>query len=209
VWKHMGLTPPDQLDQPICSVAAQLEPDRVTQPLALLTPTIDGLVTDFFEWRGAGSIKTQPPLGAMWKAGGIFTAIRFGWSHDCLYLRLDPDETSQARQNSLVTGITLRAPQRTFRLTFTLAPSGPQQFTLFQATGPDAWEEIGFYRSISRRAVLEVALPWKDLHLEEGQEIQMSIVVLEHGLEVARYPHQSSALLTVPGPEFDAAMWRV
>ncbi len=209
VWKHMGLTPPDQLDQPICSVAAQPEPDRVTQPLALLTPTIDGLVTDFFEWRGAGSIKTQPPLGAMWKADGIFTAIQFGWSHDHLYLRLDPDETSHARQNSMVADITLRAPRRTFRLTFTLAPSGPQQFTLFQTTGPDAWEEIGPYRSISRRAVLEVALPRKDLHLEEGQEIQMAIVVLEHGLEVARYPHQSPALLTVPGLEFDAAMWRV
>jgi hypothetical protein len=205
----MGLTPPEQLNQPICSVAAQPEPDRVTQPLALLTPTIDGLETDFFEWRGAGSIKTQPPLSAMWKADGIFTAIQFGWSHDHLYLRFDPDETSKARQNSLVTDITLRAPQRTFRLTFTLAPSGPQQFTLFQATGPDAWEEIGLYRSISRRAVLEAALPWKDLHLEEGQEIQMSIAVLEHGLEVARYPHQSPALLTVPGPEFDAAMWRV
>jgi len=39
--------------------------------------------------------------------------------------------------------------------------------------------------------------------------VRMSIVILEHGLEVARYPHQRPALLTVPGPEFDATMWRV
>jgi hypothetical protein len=37
----------------------------------------------------------------------------------------------------------------------------------------------------------------------------MSIVVLEHGLEVARYPHQSPAVLIVPGAEFEAGLWRV
>jgi hypothetical protein len=34
-------------------------------------------------------------------------------------------------------------------------------------------------------------------------------VVEEHGLEVARYPYQNPAVLIVPGPEFEAAMWRV
>jgi len=209
VWVHMGLTPPEQLNQPICAVAVQPDVDRVTQPLALLAPTIDGLVTDYFEWRGAGSIKIQPPLGAMWKADWIFTAIRFGWSHDQLYLRLDPDKASHARQNSMRADITLLGPQHTFRLTFSLAPSGLQHFTLLRATGPDAWQELGPYRSIASRAILELALPWKDLHLETGQIVRLSIVVLEHGLEVARYPRQSPAALTVPGPEFEAALWRV
>jgi alpha-amylase/alpha-mannosidase (GH57 family) len=209
VWMHMGLTPPDQLNQPICAVAAQPEQDRVTQPLALLAPTIDGLVTDFFEWRGAGFINTQPPLGAMWKADGIFTTIQFGWSHDHFYLRFDPEETSQARQSGMGVEIMLQGPQHTFRLSFSLTPSGPEQLLLSQAAGPDAWQEIGPCRSICRRTILELAMPCKVLHLEQGQEVQISIVVLEHGLEVARYPHQSPAMITVPGPEFDAAMWRV
>jgi hypothetical protein len=190
-------------------VAPQPEADRVTQPLALLAPTIDGLITDFFEWRGAGSINTHPPLGAMWKADGIFTTVQFGWSRDHLYLRLDPDETSQARQSGMGVEITLQGPQHTFRLVLSLAPSGPQQFTLFQSTGPENWQEVGPYRSISRRTILELALPCKDLHLEQGQEVRMSIVVLEHGLEVARYPHQSPAVLIAPGAEFEAELWRV
>lgn len=209
VWMHMGLTPPDQLNQPICAVAPYIEGDRVAQPHALIAATIDGLVTDFFEWRGAGSINTQPPLGAMWKADGIFTAIQFGWSHDHLYLRFDPDDASHARQGSIGVDVILQGPQHTFRLTFSLAPSGPEQFLLSQATGPDVWQEIGPYRSICRKNILEMAMPWKELHLEQGQELRMSIVVFEHGLEVARYPHHSPAVLTVPGPEFDAAMWRV
>jgi hypothetical protein len=69
--------------------------------------------------------------------------------------------------------------------------------------------EIGPYRSICRNRVVELALPWKDLRLEPEQDVRMSIVIVEHGLEVSRYPHQRPAVLTVPGPEFDAAMWRV
>jgi hypothetical protein len=37
----------------------------------------------------------------------------------------------------------------------------------------------------------------------------MTILLLEHRLEIARYPHQHPAILTVPGPEFDAGLWRV
>lgn len=209
VWMHLGLTPPDRLNRPIRAVETQLESDRVTQPLSLLSPTIDGLVTDFFEWRGAGTIKTRAPLGAMWKEDGILSAIQFGWSQERLYLRLDPDQASHASQPTMSVEITLQGLRETFRLAFPLAPDGPQQFTLFQAVGPETWRELGPYRSIARQSILELSLPWKELHLEPGQEVRLSIVIHEHGLEVARYPHQGPAVLIVPGPEFEAEMWRV
>lgn len=209
VWLFMGLTPPDRLNQPICVLTQQAAADRVTQPVSILTPAIDGVVTDFFEWRGAGTINTRPPLGAMWKAEGLFTAFYFGWSQTHLYLRLDPDEAAQPRLKGLGMEITLRGPQHSFRVSCSLAPSGPESFTLFQQGESDSWQEIGPYRSICRRTILELAIPVKDLHLETGQDVHMSLVVLEHGLEVARYPHQAPAALTMPGPEFEAGLWRV
>jgi hypothetical protein len=33
--------------------------------------------------------------------------------------------------------------------------------------------------------------------------------VLEYRLEVARYPHHTPATFLVPGPEFEANLWRV
>ena len=209
VWMHMGLAPPDRLNHPICRVVPQPEKDRVIPPLALLAPTIDGLVTDFFEWRGAGSINPQPPLGAMWKADGVFTSILFGWSLDHLYLRLDPDDASQTRQSNMTLQILLQGPHRTFRIVCALAPSGPDHFILFQETGPDSWQEIGPYQSICRRTILELAVPIKDLQLEQGHELHMNLVVFEHGLEVAHYPLHQPATVIVPGPDFDSAMWRV
>jgi alpha-amylase/alpha-mannosidase (GH57 family) len=209
VWMHMGLTPPEIFTRPICTIAQKPTADRVTPPIALLAPKIDGLVTDFFEWRGAGSINPHPPLGAMWKSEGIFTAILFGWSLDHLFLRLDPDDTSQKRQSGMVVEVSLQCPQQTFRLSLSLAPSGADHYTLSRGTSPDSWQVIGPYHSIARQRVLELGVPIKDLGLEQGQEVQLSLVVLEHSLEVARYPHHNPATLVVPGSEFDAAMWRV
>ena len=208
VWVHMGLPPPEQLIQPICRTPTVLEDDLVHPPLALLNPTIDGTVTDFFEWRGAGSILTRPPLGAMWKADGFFTAIQFGGNLDQFVLRLDPDETTVTKP-ALEINIIVHAPQHTFRLTFPLGVSGPEQFLLFQETEPGVWQEVGPYQSMSRKTIVELAVPWKALSLKQGQPVRLSIIVREHGLEVARYPHRHPAILTVPGPDFEAGLWRV
>jgi len=208
VWLHMGLAPPDYLNQPIFSAVLHPEADSTTQPLTLLNPTIDGIVTDFFEWRGAGTITTHPPLGAMWKHHGPFSSIRFSWSYERLFLRFDLNKAAQSQQGGLAVEITLQCPLDIFRLAFSLDQPGPNQFIVTRSEGSESWVEIGSYRSICRNRIVELALPWHDLHLESGQDVRMSIVALEHGLESARYPYHHPALLTVPGPEFDAALWR-
>ena len=209
VWTIAGLTPPDLLNEPICSPRGMPEADLVTAPLALLNPSIDGLVTDFFEWRGAGRIKTQPPLGAMWKAEGVLADIQFGWSLDQLYLRLDLDEHSQTRQEGLTVELQLQTPEQLYHLSFLLAPAGPDQFLLSQKLANGSWQEIGPYQSICHGNIVELAVPFKDLQLTAGQEFSMTVLVLEHRLEIARYPFYKHASFLVPGPEFDANQWRV
>ena len=209
VWTIAGLTPPEQLNQPICHLRGVPDADLVTMPLALLNPSIDGHASDFFEWRGAGRIKTQPPLGAMWKAEGIWTDIQFGWSLDQLYLRLDPDEQSRPRQAGLTAELQMQTPEHLYRLSFSLEPSEPNQFVLSQKLVSGLWQEIGSYQSICHQKIIELAVPFKELQLIAGQELHMTILVLEHHLEIARYPHHKPAIFLVPGPEFEANLWRV
>ena len=209
VWTIAGLTPPDQFNQPICRPRGLPEVDLVTAPLALLNPSLDGLATDFFEWRGAGRIETQPPLGAMWKAEGVLTDIQFGWSLDRLYLRLDPDEQSQPRQAELTVELQLQTPEHLYRLSCSLTPTEQHQYLLSQKLANGSWQEIGPYQSICQRQIIELAVPFKDLQLTAGQEVHMTILILEHRLEVARYPHHKPATFLVPGPEFEANLWRV
>ena len=96
-----------------------------------------------------------------------------------------------------------------FHLSFSLAQSEPDQFLLSQKLASGSWQEIGHYRSICRRNIVELAMPFQDLQLTSGQELRMTILVLEYHLEVARYPHHKPAMFLVPGPEFEANLWRV
>ena len=208
VWTLMGQHPPDQLNQPICMMGIGTESNLVQQPVRWITPTLDGLVTDFFEWHGAGSITTQPPLGAMWKADRIFSAIRFGWSQDEFVIRLDPDETVMKRTDLDVV-IALHGPQATFHLSFPLPLPEAEEFILSQQIAASTWQEIGRYVTISARSIIELAIPWQDIQLQPAQTMQLSIVVRKHNLEIARYPGPKPAVLTVPGPNFEAELWRV
>ena len=207
VWTLAGIAPPDLFNQPLCEIRRFQSSDQVTQPVSLLHPTLDGLITDFFEWRGAGTINPKPPLGAMWKADGLFTAISFGCDLEHLYLRLDPDEASQGKQNSLQIQCQLQTPTHSYRLWVSLA--SPDHYTLAQRQDDGSWQEFGSSHLIGWNEVLELALPFKEIHVEEGQILTLSILVHNNGLEIARYPYHQPATLTVPGPEFEATVWRV
>ena len=208
VWKIAGVTPPDWLNVPLCEVRRFRAADQVTAPLSLVHPTLDGVVTDFFEWRGAGTINPNPPLGAMWKADGLFSALYFGCDLDHLFLRCDPEEPLLARRQDLQIECCLETPTRAYRVG--IAPALPDQYLLAeQADQPGNWEERGSSQLIGWRKILELAVPFKDIQIEQGHELHLSLVVKSHGLEIARYPRHSPVTIMVPGPEFEATMWRV
>ena len=207
VWTLAGVPPPDLLNQPLCEVRRFHSHDQVTQPLSLLHPTLDGLVTDFFEWRGAGTINPNPPLGAMWKAEDLFTAISFGFDLEHLYLRLDPDAASVGEQESLRIECRIQTPTHSYRLSVSLG--SPDHYTLAQRQDDGSWRVTTSSHLIGWNQVLELALPFKELHVEEGDMLKMSILIYSNGLEIARYPRHQPAALIVPGPEFEATVWRV
>ena len=206
VWSIIGAPPPDWINQSICVTREPVGQESVTQPFALLHPTLDGHITDFFEWRGAGTINPNPPLGAMWKADGLFSAIYFGCSLDHLYLRLDPADAVHGWRDDLIIECHLLTPEHAYCLT--LSPSEPDHYSLTKRTDEDHWQEIGLSEMIARQDILELAIPFKDIQLESNQTLGLSIVVKRHGLEIARYPPREPAPLTVPGPDFEATMWR-
>jgi alpha-amylase/alpha-mannosidase (GH57 family) len=63
-----------------------------TDPTGLVSPTLDGEETSYFEWLGAGCVELRDQAGAMHQAERrewLLTAVWFGFSHDSLFLRLD------------------------------------------------------------------------------------------------------------------------
>jgi alpha-amylase/alpha-mannosidase (GH57 family) len=209
VWTRAGLMPPETLNKTLIEYRAPQQLDLIHFPVRLLSPEIDGLQTSFFEWRGAGSINPNPPLGAMWKAEGIFTAILFASSLDTFYLRLDPDEQSAARQPHLVVQVHLSSGNRLYKVSFPLDPLRSTDAQLSCSTAAGASSEARFSGMMRRRAIIELAVPYKDIEVEVGQELRLAVLVLEHGLESTRYPHHDPVTILRPGEDFETIMWRV
>ncbi len=58
-------------------------------PEAVLTPVLDGRVTHFYEWAGAGFYDCTEAGGAMHRAQQHLCCIYFVYDHDLFYIRLD------------------------------------------------------------------------------------------------------------------------
>ncbi|MBM4124155.1 MAG: glycoside hydrolase [Nitrospira sp.] len=206
VYTRAGLPAPDFLNEPLIG---QSEAQPVSFPVSLLTPTIDGLVTSFFEWRGGGTIDPAPPLGAMWKSTKLFTYIGFGFSLDELFLRLDPDEQALAGLAEAAMDIQIATVSMTHKLSFSLASPNLDTFTLDSAAPGTPLAEVTRYGTICRRKVIELAIPFKALRLQAGEAFSLSLVVTQQGLELERYPRHQPLALTVPDQYFEARTWKV
>ena len=62
---------------------------HIIQPDDLIHPIIDGRLTHFYEWAGAGSFDCIEAGSTMHRADQIIKKIHFGYDHESLYIRLD------------------------------------------------------------------------------------------------------------------------
>ncbi|HDL03828.1 MAG TPA: hypothetical protein ENH25_06820 [candidate division Zixibacteria bacterium] len=89
VYKMLDMEIPSRLMQPIHG--GKLE-SFVSLPESLITPKLDGLLTHYYEWSGAGSYDCLKAGGAMHRVDVYIKAIYFAFDHDSFYIRLDFDD---------------------------------------------------------------------------------------------------------------------
>ena len=92
VYHALGLTPPEELSRPILKHDV---PNLNQPPTHPIHPVIDGEVTSYFEWKGAGRFQPDNRSGSMHSAEPRIRDLYYGADGDHLYLRLDADEGFQ------------------------------------------------------------------------------------------------------------------
>jgi alpha-amylase/alpha-mannosidase (GH57 family) len=86
VYTALSLTPPDELARPILRAARQAVHQK---PAAPVEAVIDGEVTSFFEWMGAGVFEVDGRQGAMHGGERRVARALYGSAGDWGYVRLD------------------------------------------------------------------------------------------------------------------------
>ncbi|OFW36647.1 MAG: hypothetical protein A3F70_07375 [Acidobacteria bacterium RIFCSPLOWO2_12_FULL_67_14] len=185
----------------------------VEAPIGFIEPTIDGHVTSYFEWVGAGSVDPADAPGTMHRAGnghGMVTLLEFGFSLAHLYVRLDGDRPMEA----------LLEPDMDVRIKF-LNPPGLQvvvvprtadgkaaaRLEVRQASG-DRWQARDCETvSAALGNILEVRIPFSCLNAMPGTRIAFVVVVNRAGAEVEQHPRQAPVEFEVPDQSFAARSW--
>ena len=184
----------------------------IREPSALISPALDGTVTDFYEWQGAGYVEGRAPLSSMHRGSTYFSRIYFGFSLDRLYLRLDPveyltDMTTGKQDGDLEIHAHFIEP-RPAKLVFRLDLPDPSQFTLLLSPDGTVFSTARTYDTIRRKKIIELAIPFKDLGLEPGARVQLVVKVMQGDLELERYPRHRPLAFVVPDHTFEARMWK-
>ena len=191
--------PPEAL-APIKKVGPA-EAGPVREPTLLLTPSIDGRETTYFEWQGAGLYRPTAAHGAMFGGTLAFRALHFGFDLQALYLRLDPAESPQ-RTAELCTAVrvTVKADGRERVVAFAVSPDGTPH--------PGRLEGAALGTAACAR-VMELGLPFAPLELLPGAAVEVAVQVFRGEVEVQRLPQTGWLRFTVPDEDFERVHWRV
>ncbi len=89
IYRMLGGSPTDELAAPIKRPRVKAV---TVPPSARIEPKVDGLVSTYFEWLGAGLYLPDYHSGSMHGATALVDALYYGYSDHALYLRVDLGE---------------------------------------------------------------------------------------------------------------------
>jgi alpha-amylase/alpha-mannosidase (GH57 family) len=199
-----GANPPQEALEPIKRAggeAVTLEAKPLREPTFLLTPSLDGRETTFFEWQGSGLYRPGQHRGSMYGGAQAFHVLHYGFDLAAFYLRLDPAESpARAAEVANRLRVVVLAADKQTAVDFALAPDGAVR------PGKRRGEELG---QAAFAQVLEVAIPFAALGLTPGMKLAISVHALRGEVEVERLPRYGFLAFTVPDADFEHVNWRV
>jgi len=187
VYRVLGLTPPDELSRPILK-APVLEYHAL--PTGPVRAMIDGEVTSFFEWLGAGVYRVDGRSGAMHGQRHLVRELHYGSDGTSLYLRLDFETMSPEAVEGIEARIRL-APESNptieslVRLGLRAGAADFLDVSLGGAGGsvPPA-VEASFHK------ILEVRLALAQFGVEMGRGLRFQLSLWRDGLPMDALPPQ-------------------
>ncbi len=206
IYELMGKTVPSALFKPIIQVGKDVLP--VYEPSAYINPTIDGEVSDYFEWIGAAVIELERIGGAMHKASHVLSHLYFGFNKENIFFRADlttdvePDEVAK-----ITVKLVLHSP---VSLSVTMEEVGSCAKGSLEIEGKGSPQTV----RAKFEDILEMELPltyldFKDQALKEKREIECYVSVHRDGGEIERWPSAGYFVVKVPGDDFHSKTWNV
>lgn len=184
----------------------------IERPTGFICPKIDGTVTSYFEWVGAGCADTTEVSGAMHQVAGEAGSIglvEFGFDLQYLYVRIDglrPMSDVLSGRGGLELTVNFLKPAGV-RLVVE-GGSGAAEGRLCRRAGADGWETVpcpALLVAVDR--VAELRVPFECLGARPHDAVAFLVALNQGGSEIEHYPAHRAIDLTVPDEDFAALNW--
>ncbi len=207
VHRLIGQNIPDELHISILREDRQALP--TVELTAFISPTIDGLVTNYFEWLPAGYYDVSQGGGAMHRGPSIITHIYYGFDLKNLFVRLDPSQSLQDEKVSeLAFFVNFLSPPG-LRIEIRVVPRDRRVTAeLFRGKNGDR-QQVAAIHNVAANDIIELAVPFEALGVKPNDEVQLFVTVERGGSEIEKWPYRGYILIKVPTEDFEAMMWQV
>jgi hypothetical protein len=206
VYQLLGKPAPNCLDMPIKKIH-KIRP--IKEPAYLIEPTLDGEITNYYEWLAAGHFDIAKAHGAMHQFETILNQFYFGFSLKNLYFRLDlglPAYNPEMQVLSYVFILRNDARSLHARAEVTFSSSKKQYVFKMKNLADGTEKELQLF-AVGK--IVETAIPFADLLAQPGDSIEFSVSILKHGEELERWPRDSMLNIVVPSEDYAMEQWFV
>jgi alpha-amylase/alpha-mannosidase (GH57 family) len=171
VYLLLGQKAPEDLSRPILQARVH---EFHEPPSGPVKATLDGEVTSYFEWLGAGVYRVDHRSGAMHGQRFLVRELRYGSDGQNLYLRLDFEEHATTELTGAELSINLQPA----------TGGGPPDAATVPLNGTAAGIEAAFSR------VAEVRLSLAAFGISFGQSVRFQLSLWKAGLPMDALPAQ-------------------
>jgi hypothetical protein len=174
VYRFLNLAPPEELSRPILKIAS---PDVRIAPTGPIQPVIDGEVTSYFEWLGAGLYQVDERSGSMHGKKFLVKEVLFGSDGERLYVRVDFRPGVEADLAGMEARVAVQSLESTPPYHVTI------RFQNGQACTGDAVK-------CAYRHVLETCFDLEAIGVKPGAGVRFQLSLWSAGLPVDAVPQQ-------------------
>jgi alpha-amylase/alpha-mannosidase (GH57 family) len=175
VYHALNLQPPEDLSRPILRAV----PSAIhEEPSALIRPKIDGEVSSYFEWLGAGVYKVDSRSGAMHGQRFLIRELHYGSDGSSLYLRLDFEERASLDLSNATVNLRISPVAQPDHLT--------------AVTMPVRSECAGVTKDVeyAYRKIFEMRIPLSSIGAALRQPVRFQLSLWQNGLPLDALPQQ-------------------
>lgn len=202
VYRLLGQDIPRELFEPIKkkSIAG-----FVREPTAFISPVINGLVTDYFEWLDAGLYDLTRQASAMHSSESLLQSFFYGYDRKALYFRIDGTKSldkTLVDTDRLILHLIL---DREYRVVMDLkSEEGALERKL-----AGVWQALGVSCTWKIRRICEVRIPLSAVNPETGDKIFCYLTLTSNNDETGRWPTDAPMPLKYAGPAIEVENWLI